>query len=58
MIPAKYYRRIKRLLLIARLRELEEAFPRMKGDYFYNRRVLLKHQIYNLEKKIKNNDTT
>ena len=65
MINAKYLRRIRKLLLIARIHELQHNFHHMRGDNFgnstgkvgyYNRLVELRHELETLTRKIKQDE--
>lgn len=53
MIPAKFFKKVRLLILRERLDELEKAHYSIDKTYLYNRALRLKAQIHRLKHQYK-----
>lgn len=53
MIPAKFFKKVRLLILQERLEELEKAHYSVDKTYLYNRALTLKAQIHRLKHQYK-----
>jgi len=56
MINAKYLRRIRKIILLARIHELQHNFRHMEGTRYYERLVALRHKLELITRKIKQDE--